>query len=619
MLDPKVSSAKSIPEAVAAAAEIYGDHPALKYKTVPDGPFDGAFTFRQIAEIPRAIGTVLVEQFGLQPEGKVGFISENRYEYNLGDLGAMCAGGVSWGLYDYDVKDPDMIGYKLCDSETEIMMVAPAFLENIRSVVRAGNTPLKKIIVMDRPYDKIEYKSDETLFSDILKNGIENKGLIDKRLSAVERDNVARLIYTSGTTGRPKGVMLTHNNLISNVDGCSRLLSIDPGECLVSYLPEAHSFQGFVTLACLLNGASVWYSHKSTILADLPVINPTLFPGVPIVFKRFAEGMREKVLGLTKGFIDVGADYSRKPIRNIIRRKILGPKILKKVGLGNIMRAVSGSAKLDQEHARILENIGLIVLEGYGISETSPVISTERHYDRRRGSVGKPIPDVDVKILSLQEGPDGKREFLPTGEAGEVVVKGPNVFKGYFKDERKTENAFIYGYYKTDDLGHFDKDGFLFIHGRVGLQVKMINGEFVDLDELAAGLLRHTTLIQSAAVDAEMKDYAVAVVSLPWEPEALKGIGGKLEVPFNGNAIEFASNEKAIQAIKDEIEQNKSKFGDPRSPGTPKKFLIVAPMSPETGEITSTLKFRVRRILEKYREQIDVLRKSEHIYSVCIK
>jgi len=616
MLDPKIAAAKSIPEAVAAAALVFGDAPALVYKTAPGDPYSGRFTFRQLAQLPRAIGTALIEQFGLKPDQKIGFISENRYEYNLGDLATMSGGGVSWGLYDYDVKDPEIIEYKLCDSETEIVVTAPTFLESMRAIVRGGKTPLKKLIVMDMPHDSIRFQQNETPFSDILKNGKENPGLIDARLGGVNRDNVARLIYTSGTTGRPKGVMLTHENLLSNVESCSSLLSIDPGERLIAYLPEAHSFQGFVTLAALLNGASMWYSHKSTIRSDLPIIRPTLFPGVPVVYKRFAEGMREKVLELTRGFIDLGADYSRNPVKNFIRRRIIGPKILKKVGLGNIMRAVSGSAKLDLEHARILENIGLVVLEGYGISETSPVISTERHYERRRGSVGKPVPKVEVKILSLEEGPDGKRRVLPPDEPGEIVVKGPNVFKGYYRDEKKTASVFYDGYYKTGDLGHIDKDGFLYVHGRVGLQVKMINGEFVDLDELAANILRHTLLVQSAAVDAEMKDYAVAVVSLAWEPETLKEIGEKLGVPFDGDAAKFTADERVVAAIKKEIEENRPKFGDPRSPGTPRKFLIVSPMSPETGEITSTLKFRVRKILEKYRAQIEELRKSDETFMV---
>jgi long-chain acyl-CoA synthetase len=619
MLDPKIASAKTIPEAVTTAAQLFGDAPALKYKTKPGDPYSGNFTFNQLAKIPRAAGTALVEQFGLRPEQKVAFISENRYEYNFGDLAVMNGGGIPWGLYDYDVKDLDMVEYKLTDSETELIVASPVFLENVRTIVRSSKTPLKKIIVMDMPYDKIQYRNNESPFSDILKNGRENTALIDERLRGLDRSSVARLIYTSGTTGRPKGVMLTHTNLLSNVVSCSAMLNIDPGERLIAYLPEAHSFQGFVTLAALFNGASVWYSHKTTLLQDIALVNPTLFPGVPVVFKRFAEGMRERVLEITKGFIDLGADYSQNLIKNLIRRKILGPRILNKVGFGHILRAVSGSAKLDLEHARIFENIGIIVLEGYGISETSPVISTERHSMRRRGSVGKPIPNVDVKILSLMEGPDGKRHFLPPGEPGEVVVNGPNIFKGYWKDEHKTARSFYDGYYKTGDLGYIDKDGFLFIHGRVGLQVKMINGEFVDLDELAANMLRHTSLIQSAAVDAEMKDYAVAVVSLAWEPESIEEIGEKLGVHFDGDIVKFASDERVVQAIKNELEENKQKFGDPRSPGVPKKFLIVAPMSPETGEITSTLKFRVRKILEKYMEQIDELRKSSDIYKVHVK
>lgn len=620
MLNPKIAAAKNIPEALITAGGIFDSHEAMRFKTSPEDKYSGKYSFKQVGNIPRVIGTVMVEKYGMKPEQKIGFISEDRPEYNLGDFGVMCGGGISWGLYDYDVKAQDIIEYKLNDSETEIIVTSPAFLDPMRAVVRGGKTPLKHLIVMDMPHDRIDYQQNETPFSDILKSGIEDVDLIAERLRTVDRDSVARLIYTSGTTGKPKGVMLTHNNLLSNVQDASKLLRMEPGERVVAYLPEAHSFQGFISLCALLNGAALWYSHKKSIVEDMPLIEPTLFPGVPLVFKRFAEGMRAKVLALTKGHIDLAADYSGNFIKAFLRRKVLGPIVVKKIGFGKLKDAVSGSAKLELDHASVLENIGIRIMEGYGISETSPVISCEsRHSGMRRGSVGNAIPGVDVKILSLEEAADGTRAEMPVGEQGEVVVKGPNVFKGYYRDEAKTAKAFYKGYYKTGDRGNLDKDGFLYIHGRCGLQVKMANGEFVDLDEMAADILRHSMLIQAAAVDAELKEFPIAVVSLQWEPEALTEIGAKLGVPFSGNPVEFASNEKVIAAIKKEIEEIEPKIGAPRNPKAPKKYLIVAPMSPETGEITSTLKFRVRTILDKYREQLNKLRKSDDKYMVYIK
>jgi long-chain acyl-CoA synthetase len=618
MLNQKITEAKNIPDAIDATAVIFNGLKALLFKTGPDDNYSGSYTFNELAGISRAVGTVLIEKYGLRPGQRIGFISENRPEYNFGDAGVLYAGGTSWGLYDYDVKSAEVVEYKLKDSETEILVTSPTFLENVRKVIRGGNTPLKQIIVMDMPHDAIAYQRNETPFSDILKNGRENASLLGERLSAVSRDTVARLIYTSGTTGMPKGVMLSHNNLLANIESSSKMMSIDSDERLLSFLPEAHSFQGFVTLAALFNGASIWYSHKSTLLTDLKLVEPTLFAGVPMVYKRFAEGMRSKVLELTRGFIDLGADYSKNPVKGLLRRKVMGPLVMKKIGMSKLRRAVSGSAKLDQEHANILNNIGFVVLEGYGISETSPVISVERFVKRRPGSVGLPLPGVEVKILSLEEDESGRRKVLPPCERGEIVCKGANVFKGYLNDEQKTKRAVVDGYYHTGDLGHMDEEGFLFVHGRCGLQVKMSNGEFVDLDEMAANILRCTKYIQAAAVDAEGKESAVAVVSLAWEPETLEEIGKELGVPFNGNASEFARNEKVIEAIKKELEENADKIGNPRSITTPRKFIIVAPMSPETGDITSTLKFKVRQILEKYRPQIEELRKSEEKYLVFI-
>lgn len=618
MLQSEIANAKTIPEALFASAGLFGRHTAMRFKTGPEDFYSGKYAYSEVASLLIRIGTAFSDAFALEKNRKIAFISENRAEYNLCDYGVMSVGCVPWGLYDYDMKNADAVAYKLCDSESEIIVASPAFLENVRHVTRTMKTPVRKIVVIDSPHERVELHDGEILLSELLQNVAPDERFICERLSGITRDDVARLIYTSGTTGVSKGVMLSHGNLLTNVEGTSQLYENKPGERFVSYLPEAHSFQGILTLYTLLNGGEIWYTHKKTLVGDIAMIQPHMFPGVPMVYKRFAEGIREKILHLTKGLIDLSVDYSRDPLKRFIRRKVVGPLALKKAGLGKIIRAVSGSAKLDTEHARILENIGLYVLEGYGISETSPVISIERAEDPRRGSVGKPIPGVDVRILSLEPDQFGRRRQLPPGEHGEVVCKGPNVFKGYFKDEERTKRAFYDGYYLTGDLGHIDKDGFLYIHGRCGLQVKMANGEFVNLDELAADLLRHTTLVQAAAIDAELKEYAVAVVSIGWEPELLSGVAEKLGVPFSGNAAEFARNEMVISAVKKELGDNRDKFGDPRVPKTPRKFLIVPPMSPETGEITSTLKSRVKFTLDKYRDRIDQLRNGDSSFMVAV-
>ncbi|HOO55637.1 MAG TPA: AMP-binding protein [bacterium] len=618
MLNPKIELVDTIPQAYIEAAKVFKNRPSLRFRKTPDDPYSGTYSFQELVDIPKQIAAFLVDNFNVPINRNIGFISENRPEYTLGDIGVMCSNCVSWGLYDYDLKNSEMIDHKLNDSETEILFTSPQYLEIIRNILSAGKTPLKHIIVMGDDTKKIHYKSNEIPFTDILNESKSNSTLIDDRIADTKAGDTARLIYTSGTTGMPKGVMLSHYNLMSNVKSCSSLLKVEPRERLVAFLPEAHSFQGFITLATLLNGAEIWYSHKTTLLDDLQIIRPTLFTGVPLVYKKFAEGMRDKVLELTNGWMDLSADYSNRPVKSLLRRRIIGRRVLKKVGLDKVRRAVSGSAKLELAHAKTLENIGFIVQEGYGISETSPVISTERFDQRRSGSVGLPVPGVDVKILSMELDGDGKRYFLPPGTRGEIVVKGPNVFKGYFKDKKSTASSIVDGYYHTGDIGHLDSDGFLFVHGRTGLQVKMANGEFVDLDALGANIIKHTNLIQSVAVDAEMQDYSIAIVSLPWENEELQEIAEKVSVPFNGNPLEFSKNETVIKAIKDEIEENEKYFGNKKNPGTPKKYLIVKPMSPETGEITSTLKFRVRTILVKYHAQLQELRNSDQKFMVYI-
>lgn len=613
-----IASAEIVPDAIDAAAKEYKGRAALRFREKPGGPFSGKILYEEMAHRARVVATALVQQFGLNPEQRVGFISENRQEYNIGDMGVLYAGGIPWGLYDYDVKNREIVEYKMQDSETEIMFVSPMFLDGVRGVVRGGKTPLRKLIVMDTEHDGIKYQKDELSFRDLIKSGIEDKPLIDDRVADLESDSIFKLIYTSGTTGMPKGVMLTHRNILSNVANSTKVMNPKTGR-KISYLPEAHSFQSFLTYLALLNGVEMWYSFKRTIVEDVKDIRPTLFPGVPVVYKRFAEGMRERVLELTKGHIDIAATYDNNPVKKIIRSKVIGPLVAKKAGLDKVEIFVSGSAKLDQDHARMLQNVGLTVLEGYGISETSPVISVEAPAARRAGSVGKAIPGCEVKILSMDGDGDGNRETLPPGEVGEVWVRGPNIFKGYWRDEEKTSKVKPEpDVYLTGDLGHLDEDGFLYIHGRAGLQVKMLNGEFVDLDQLAANMLRHTRIVQAGVVDAEMANYAVAIVSIAWEPEAAEPLAQELGIPFDGDTVSFAKNPKVIEAVKKEIEQKKENFGNPRAPSTPKKFLYVRPMSPETGEITSTMKLRVKNVLGMYKPQLAELRKSDEDFMVYI-
>lgn len=614
-----IGAAEIVPDAMMAAAREFKGRTAMRYRPREGQPYSGRITYDELVKFSRIAATSLVQQFDLRPEQCVGVVSENRPEYNMGDISVLFAAGTPWGLYDYDTRNQEIVEYKLNDSETTIMMVSGMFLEPMRKIVASGRTPLKKLVVLCRSHDNIKFESFETPFWDLIEKGAEDTSLIEDRVALVEPESTYKLIYTSGTTGMPKGVMLTHSNILSNVKDATKVMNTKTGR-KISYLPEAHSFQGMLTYLALLNGVEIWYSFKKTIVEDVKDIRPTLFPGVPVVYKKFADGMRERVLELTKGYIDIAADYKSAPVRALVRKKVIGPLVAKKAGLDAVEIMVSGSAKLDQAHAAALNNVGLRVFEGYGISETSPVISVETPDANRPGSVGRPIPNVQVKIISLEEDDNGVRPELPPGEVGEVWVKGPNVFRGYYKDPEKTAKAKPEpDTYFTGDLGQTDEDGFLYIHGRAGLQVKMLNGEFVDLDHLAANILRHTSLVQAAVVDAEMQNSAVAIVSIAWEPEAQEPIAQQLGIPFDGDSIAFAKNEKVIEAVKKELMDNKQNFGNPRSPSTPKKFLYVRPMSPETGEITSTMKLRVKNVLGMYKEKLNELRKSDQEFMVYVK
>jgi long-chain acyl-CoA synthetase len=613
-----IAAAEIVPDAMDAAAREFKGRTAMRYRPREGQPYNGRITYDEMVKNSRIAATSLITQFNLQPEQCVGVVSENRPEYNIGDVAVLFAAGTPWGLYDYDVRNRDIVEYKLKDSETSLMMVSPMFLDAMRAVVNSGRTPLKKLIVLCREHDNVKFESFETPFWDLIEKGSEDHELVETRVALLDSESTYKLIYTSGTTGMPKGVMLSHGNILSNVKDATKVMNPRTGR-KISYLPEAHSFQGMLTYLALLNGVEIWYSFKKTIIEDVKDIRPTLFPGVPVVYKKFADGMRERVLELTKGYIDIAADYKNAPLRAFVRKKVIGPLVAKKAGLDAVEIMVSGSAKLDQEHASALNNIGLRVYEGYGISETAPVISVEAPDACKPGSVGRPIPNVQAKIIALDEDDNGVRQEQPRGDVGEVWIKGPNVFKGYYKDPEKTAKAKPEpDAYFTGDLGHMDEDGFLFIHGRAGLQVKMLNGEFVDLDHLAANILRHTTLVQAAVVDAEMQSHAVAIVSIAWEPEAQEPMAEQLGIPFDGDSIAFAKNEKVIAAVKKELLDNKDKFGNPRAPSTPKKFLYVRPMSPETGEITSTMKLRVKNVLGMYKEKLQELRKSDEEFMVYV-
>lgn len=562
----------------------FPDKPALLHKV--NGRFQ-PITFKELNRLVDATAAGLV-YCGIKPGMRVGIYSYNRPEWVIADLAAIKLGTVVVPIYH--TLSPDAVKYIIQDAEVSCLFVESwELLSPLLSWLK--DLPQLKLIITF--FESSEENAGKIIsFSRLRHQGAEalkrNPELIKPHPS--NSDNLLTICYTSGTTGEPKGVMLSHRNIMSNVKAAIERFKVSERDLLVSFLPLCHMFErtcGYYTM--LLAGAAIAYAESlQTIRDDIVAVRPTLLIVVPRVLEKVYSAVQEKVLtgppGQQKLMIATIKTLNRyyrlkSQNRNIplglkIKKQILDLLVarkLRQLGGGRIRLIVSGGAPLERKLARTIRNLGFNLVEGYGLTETSPVVCAALPGEERVGTVGKPFPGVEVKI----------------GENDEILVRGPNVMLGYYKKPQETARVIdAEGWFHTGDQGRFDSTGNLIITGRIKEIIINSYGKNIAPVPIEQALLS-SKFIEQAVVIGDRRPYLVALIV----PTRLT-----LEDYARENNICFTSYEnllthpQIVSLFHSEIDHHLRSFAQYEQ--VRKFWLVPEPFTVENGLLTPTLKPR---------------------------
>lgn len=528
-------------------------------------------------------------RMGVKPNDKIAVISStNRTEWNILDIGVLQLGAQNVPIYPTIAKED--YEYVLNHSEAKFCFVSDCeVLDKVKAI--QANTKLEGVYSFD-------VINDCSNWEEILKLGEDtsNQDEVEKLKDAVTADQLATLIYTSGTTGRPKGVMLSHNNIVSNVLASANRVPFPEGTYTsLSFLPVCHIFERMILYLYQYFGVSVYFAESIEKISDnLKEVKPHVITVVPRLIEKvydkiYAKG--EDLSGLKQRLfywaIDLGLAYEPYgkngwwyEFKLGIARKLIFSKWKEGLG-GQIGLMVSGSAALQPRLARVFAAAGIPVMEGYGLTETSPVITVndERNHGFRIGTVGKPIDNVEVKIAG----------------DGEILCKGPNVMIGYYKDEEKTNEVLKDGYFHTGDIGEFDHDGFLKITDRKKEMFKTSGGKYV-APQLLENQFKQSRFIEQVMVVGDGEKMPAALIQPNFE--FIQEWAKRHNINLGNSNKEIIANEAVISRIEKEIETHNAKFGKWEQV---KRFELTPDVwSIDDGHLTPTMKMKRKVIKDKY-------------------
>ena len=459
----------NLKEMINLSAEKYGDNPAFKYKTEVPGEFN-VITYNQFLGDINALGTKLINM-GLSGK-KIAIISENRYEWCLAYMAIACGTGVVVPL-DKQLP-PNELETLIVRSGVEAIFYSEKYDEVMQDIKQRKITDLRYYISMDLEKRENGIYSQKELVEkgrELIEKG--NRKFLEARIN---NDTMGFMIFTSGTTAMSKAVMLSHKNIVTNLMDIATVLYVGEKDILLSFLPLHHTFEctvGF--LYPISRGASIAYCEGIRHIANnIKEYQITAMISVPAlyenIYKRLMKNIEkkgklqevERMMKLTNMLSKVGMDFKR-----IVFKEILD-------GLGGKLRLlVNGAAALSPEVEKGFNDLGITTVQGYGLTETSPVISAGTDFEQEVGSVGKVFPNVKIKILNKDE-----------NGVGEIYVKGPTVMLGYYQNEEATKEVLDKGWVNTGDLGYVDKKGFLFLCGRKKSVIVLKNGKNVFPEEI---------------------------------------------------------------------------------------------------------------------------------------
>jgi len=547
-----------------------------------------------------------IRTLGFAKGDKLIILSENRPEWTIADFASVCQGGVTVPIYT--TLTPEQVKYIINDSDAQIVIVSNEEQWAKVAAIKADLATVKHFITF---LPKAPAAGVLT-YDDILEKGraleASRPGFFEEIAGSIAPGDVASIIYTSGTTGVPKGVILTHANFVSNLTTVSTIIEFSAKDTVLSFLPLSHVLERMVTFTYVYKGCTIAYAESiETVAQNLIEVRPNIMVSVPRVFEkiyakvmdnvRASSGLKRKIFfwGVKVGKAAGAKRLAKQPVKGGLKfkhglaHKLVFSKVIAKTG-GRVRFFVSGGAPLSKDIAEFFYALGLVVLEGYGLTETSPVISVNTFEDLKFGSVGKPIPGVEVKIA-----PDG-----------EILTRGPNVMKGYYKKPAETAEVFEGGWFKTGDIGFIDPEGFVSITDRKKDLIVTAGGKNIAPQPIE-NVLKTNPYIVNAVVIGDRQRFVSALVVPNFEK--LEEYAAANKIAYASRA-DLASNAAIGDFLKAEIDKATPNLA---SYERIKKIAVLdRDFEIARDEMTPSMKIRRNIVQEKYRAVIDNLYKGDN-------
>jgi len=574
------------------AAEAYGDAPAVRYK---DGGAWVDRSFNEVRDIARSLSLGLID-LGIEKGDKVSILGNTRPEWTYFDFAALSAGATVVPIYQ--TNSPEECQYVLENSDAKVVIVEDdEQLEKIRAV--RDRLPLLEHVV------RMTGSGDDAISMDdlVARGAGRDASEWEARWKSVSPEDICTFIYTSGTTGPPKGCIISHGNYRAMLDMVNETSVIEENDVSYLYLPLAHSFALLIQLGSFDLGATLayWERDPLKIVPNLGELRPSYFPSVPRIFEKIystATSAMEREGGLKKAIFDWSIKVGQKMRETeragrepgfLLRKKyeFADKKVLSKIrGLfgGQLRLAVSGAAPINPDILRFFDAAGVLVLEGWGMTETSTAATISSPDDFKIGTIGRPFPGCEVRIA----------------DDGEILVKGPNVFQGYYKNEEATKETIVDGWLHTGDIGEVDDEGFITITGRKKDIIITAGGKNITPANLEAEIKQHP-LVSQCVVVGDRRPYLVALVTL--DPEEIVAYARENGLPEDPEAL--AKNPEVKKSVEAHVEKINEKFA--RVEQVKKVAILPRDLSQEDGDLTPTLKVKRAVVAQKHEGEIDAL------------
>lgn len=601
---------QTLPQMVFSRIESYADRTVMRRKK--SGRYQN-ISWRQLGNQVRAFAHSL-QALGFKPQQHAAIMAPNCPEWAYADLAIMACGGRTVPVYH--TEGLKTIAHILADAECRILFSHSPLQAGKLLEMRAEMPQLEKIVLLEGTADAEEILS----LAEFLSLGEQtDPQLLERQLAKGKREELATLVYTSGTTGEPKGAMLSHDNILSNLEACSQLIDIGPQDECLSFLPLSHIFERMAGYYLMLHqGVIISYAESiDTVPANLAEIKPTIVLSVPRLYEKMYNRVLERVttgpwlkkqlffLALNLGRDKVTREQAGQPLP-VLQKTLLGlfdklvfAKIKERLG-GRLRFFVSGGAPLVKEIAEFFLAAGVPIYEGYGLTETSPVIAVNYPGRHRLGSVGPPLKNLEVRL----------------DETGELRVKGPSVFLGYWKKPEETAAALQEGWFRTGDIAQIDEAGFITITDRKKDLIVTAGGKNIAPQELE-NLLKTDKFISSVMLYGDQRPYLTALVVPDFE--ALQKYAAYKKIDFLDHC-DLVNHPQVLGLIRRRIDKRQQALPSYRQL---KRFTLLSrDFSGEKGEVTPTLKIKRNIVGQRYASQLEDLYRAEgediHDSSFCI-